>query len=99
MAGVIQAARFASLDALPGEGMELQAVAVTVIGGALLSGGYGNAIGTMLGAVTFGVTQVGLVPVNVAAIRRAPKNGRAANNVSMRRIASRSLSLAARRFR
>jgi simple sugar transport system permease protein len=61
MTGVIQVARFASVDALRGEGMELQAVAVTVIGGTLLSGGYGSVIGTMLGAVTFGVIQVGLV--------------------------------------
>jgi simple sugar transport system permease protein len=61
VAGVIQVARFASVDALRGEGMELQAVAVTVIGGTLLSGGYGSVIGTMFGAITFGVIQVGLV--------------------------------------
>jgi len=61
VAGVIQVARFASVDALRGEGMELQAVAVTVIGGTLLSGGYGSVIGTILGAITFGVIQVGLV--------------------------------------
>jgi ribose/xylose/arabinose/galactoside ABC-type transport system permease subunit/ABC-type branched-subunit amino acid transport system ATPase component len=61
VAGVIQVARFSSVDALRGEGMELQAVAVTVIGGTLLSGGYGSVIGTVLGAVTFGMIQVGLV--------------------------------------
>ena len=61
VAGVIQVARFASVDALRGEGMELQAVAVTVIGGTLLSGGYGSVIGTIFGAITFGVIQVGLV--------------------------------------
>ncbi len=61
VAGVIQVARFSSVDALRGEGMELQAVAVTVIGGTLLSGGYGSAIGTVLGAITFGTIQVGLV--------------------------------------
>ena len=60
-AGVIQVARFASVDALRGEGLELQAVAVTVIGGTLLSGGYGSIIGTVLGSITFGVIQVGLV--------------------------------------
>src|SRR4051812_1520786 len=38
-----------------------QAVAVTVIGGTLLSGGFGSVIGTVLGAVTFGMIQVGLV--------------------------------------
>jgi simple sugar transport system permease protein len=61
LAGIIQVARFASVDALRGEGMELQAVAVTVIGGTLLSGGYGSVIGTVLGAITFGMIQVGLV--------------------------------------
>jgi simple sugar transport system permease protein len=59
--GVIQVARFSSVDALRGEGIELQAVAVTVIGGTLLSGGYGSVIGTTLGAITFGMIQVGLV--------------------------------------
>jgi simple sugar transport system permease protein len=61
IAGVIQVARFSSVDALRGEGVELQAVAVTVIGGTLLSGGYGSVIGTILGAITFGMIQVGLV--------------------------------------
>lgn len=61
VAGIIQVARFSSVDALRGEGMELQAVAVTVIGGTLLSGGYGSVVGTMLGAITFGMIQVGLV--------------------------------------
>jgi simple sugar transport system permease protein len=61
VAGVIQVARFSSVDALRGEGMELQAVAVTVIGGTLLSGGYGSVIGTVLGSITFGMIQVGLV--------------------------------------
>jgi simple sugar transport system permease protein len=61
IAGVIQVARFSSVDALRGEGIELQAVAVTVIGGTLLAGGYGSVIGTILGAITFGMIQVGLV--------------------------------------
>ena len=61
VAGVIQVARFASVDALRGQDMELQAVAVTVIGGTLLSGGYGSVVGTVLGAITFGMIQVGLV--------------------------------------
>ncbi len=61
VAGVIQVARFASVDALRGQDFELQAVAVTVIGGTLLSGGYGSVIGTILGAITYGMIQVGLV--------------------------------------
>ncbi|MER9856415.1 MULTISPECIES: ABC transporter permease [unclassified Mesorhizobium] len=61
VAGILQVARFASVDALRGEGFELQAVAVTVIGGTLLSGGYGSVLGAALGAITFGMIQVGLV--------------------------------------
>ncbi len=61
VSGIVQVARFSSVDALRGEQMELQAVAVTVIGGTLLSGGYGSVIGTVLGAITFGMIQVGLV--------------------------------------
>jgi simple sugar transport system permease protein len=63
LAGCIQVARFQSVDALRGEGMELLAIAVTVIGGTLLTGGYGSAIGTMFGALIFGTVQVGLVLV------------------------------------
>lgn len=62
-AGLIQLARFQSVDALRGEGMELLAIAITVIGGTLLTGGYGSAIGAMFGALLFGMVQVGLVLV------------------------------------
>ena len=61
IAGCIQVARFQSVDALRGEGMELLAIAVTVIGGTLLTGGYGSVVGTMFGALIFGTVQVGLV--------------------------------------
>jgi simple sugar transport system permease protein len=59
--GVIQVARFATVDANRGAGVELQAIAVTVIGGTLLTGGYGSAIGTALGAVVFAEIGIGLV--------------------------------------
>jgi simple sugar transport system permease protein len=59
--GVIQVARFATVDAARGQGIELQAIAVTVIGGTLLTGGYGSAIGTALGAVVFAMIGIGLV--------------------------------------
>jgi simple sugar transport system permease protein len=65
LVGMIQVARFESIDALRGQGTELQAIAVTVIGGTLLSGGYGSAIGTAFGALIFGMIQVGLVLVGV----------------------------------
>jgi len=62
-AGLVQLARFQSVDALRGDGMELLAIAITVIGGTLLTGGYGSAIGAMFGAFLFGMVQVGLVLV------------------------------------
>lgn len=63
IAGLVQVARFQSVDALRGEGTELLAIAITVIGGTLLTGGYGSAIGSMFGALIFGMVQVGLVLV------------------------------------
>jgi simple sugar transport system permease protein len=59
--GIIQAARFGSVDALRGDGLELQAITTTVIGGALLSGGYGSIIGAVLGTLIVGGVQSGLV--------------------------------------
>src|SRR5205823_9166537 len=59
-AGILQVARFQSVDALRGEGTELLAIAISVIGGTLLTGGYGSSIGAMFGAFIFGMVQVGL---------------------------------------
>ena len=48
-------------DALRGEGKEFEAVIVTVIGGAVLFGGYGSPIGSVLGAITLGIVSQGLI--------------------------------------
>lgn len=63
VAGIMQVARFQSIDALRGDGTELLAIAITVIGGTSLTGGYGSAVGAMFGALIFGMVQVGLVLV------------------------------------
>jgi ribose/xylose/arabinose/galactoside ABC-type transport system permease subunit len=42
---------------LNGIGLELDAIAAVVIGGTLLSGGYGYVLGTVLGVLTLGVIQ------------------------------------------
>lgn len=63
IAGIVQVARFQSIDALRGEGSELSVIAIAVIGGTLITGGYGSAIGAMFGALIFGMVQVGLVLV------------------------------------
>jgi len=48
-----------------GNGLELEVIAASVIGGALLSGGYGSIIGAFLGVLIFGMLQTGLVLVGV----------------------------------
>jgi simple sugar transport system permease protein len=59
--GVVEAARFDSVDATRGIGLEFYVIIVVVVGGASLFGGYGSAIGTLLGAIFYGALQAGLV--------------------------------------
>ncbi|MEU9828159.1 ABC transporter permease [Micromonospora chersina] len=51
LAGVLYAARFGTLDAAAGSGLELQVVAAAVVGGVAIFGGSGSAYGAALGAV------------------------------------------------
>ena len=43
--------------ALTGVGLELDAIAAVVIGGTLISGGYGYVLGTLLGVMIMGLIQ------------------------------------------
>lgn len=65
IAAIYEVARNPSVDPLTGEGWELEVIAMTVVGGALLSGGYGSIIGSLLGALIFGMLQTGLVLVGI----------------------------------
>jgi simple sugar transport system permease protein len=56
----IQVLDAGSADVLRGELLELQAIAAAVIGGTLLTGGYGSAIGAVFGALIFGMVQQGI---------------------------------------
>jgi simple sugar transport system permease protein len=47
-----------------GVGNELLYIAASVVGGCLLTGGYGSAIGSALGAFTFGMTTEGVIYAN-----------------------------------
>lgn len=58
--GVNQVLTFGSADVLRGEQKELEAIAASVIGGTLLTGGYGSPIGAFFGALTLGMTKVGI---------------------------------------
>ena len=71
VAGVLMAARLNSGSPNYGAGMELQAIAAAVIGGASLTGGYGNIVSTLFGALTVAAVQNGL---NLNAVPTAWQN-------------------------
>ncbi|MFC7535614.1 ABC transporter permease [Actinoplanes sp. GCM10030250] len=53
--------RFNTLQAGNGVGNEFLYIIAAVVGGTLLTGGYGNAIGVAVGAFIFGMTSLGIV--------------------------------------
>jgi simple sugar transport system permease protein len=63
----IQSMRFSSADILRGGGLELTAITTAVIGGCLLTGGYGSVAGTALGALALGMAQIGIVYASINA--------------------------------
>ena len=65
LAGIMEVARNPGVDPLKGDTWELDVIAMTVIGGTLLTGGYGSVIGTMLGVLIFGMLSTGLVLVGM----------------------------------
>ncbi|MEK9973515.1 MAG: ABC transporter permease, partial [Deltaproteobacteria bacterium] len=58
--------RLNSAEAVAGMGYELTVIAAVVVGGTSLFGGTGNILGTIIGAILFGVLQNGLVLLNVS---------------------------------
>jgi simple sugar transport system permease protein len=64
LVGSITAVRLTSVQANTGTGQELIYIVAAVIGGCLLTGGFGSAIGAALGALVFGMTQQGIVYLN-----------------------------------
>ncbi|MCU1620018.1 MAG: Monosaccharide transporter rane protein family [Modestobacter sp.] len=64
LVGSISAVRLTSVQANAGTGQELIYIVAAVIGGCLLTGGFGSAIGAALGALVFGMTQQGIVYLN-----------------------------------
>jgi len=65
LAGVIQFAHRTSVDPLRGAGIELIAVAASVIGGVQLTGGYGTILGAIVGILTIQMMEQGLVLMQV----------------------------------
>ncbi len=65
-AGLLTLSRFSVATPTAGQGMELQAIAACVIGGASLSGGEGSVLGALLGSLLVGLVNDALVLLNVS---------------------------------
>lgn len=60
LVGVIQAVEYSTGDATTGQGYVFQAPIVVVIGGVLLTGGYGTILGVVLGTAIYAIANAGL---------------------------------------
>jgi simple sugar transport system permease protein len=61
LVAVIQVLDAKSADVVRGGGSEFTAIIAAVIGGTLLTGGYGSAIGAVFGALIYGMVKQGIV--------------------------------------
>lgn len=75
-AAILSAARYPAIEIEAGAGLELQAIACAVLGGASVRGGRGNVLGTALGVLLLGTLGTALVFLGVgAAWERAIQGG------------------------
>ncbi len=65
LVAVIQAVQFTGSDTPRGFGLEFQAIIAVVVGGTLLTGGFGSAIGASFGALIFAMVQQGIIITGV----------------------------------
>lgn len=65
LAGLVMMARLASGDPNSGQGLELNTIAVVVLGGAALIGGRGTMLGTFLGTLVYGTVSASLTFLQV----------------------------------
>jgi simple sugar transport system permease protein len=61
LVGAMRVLRLTSVQANQGIGEEFQFIIAAVIGGCLLTGGYGSAVGAAIGALIFGMAKQGIV--------------------------------------
>src|SRR5438034_39276 len=59
--GIIEAIELRSMQAKEGIGLEFVFIICAVVGGCLLTGGYGSVIGTCFGAAMLGMVQLGII--------------------------------------
>jgi len=65
LVAVIQAVQFTGSDTLRGFGLEFQAIIAVVVGGTLLTGGFGSVIGASFGALIFAMVKQGIIITGV----------------------------------
>lgn len=65
LAALLNAVRFVDIDPNAGGGLELQAIAAVVVGGAAVSGGRGTLVGTLIGVLLLGSIGPALVFLHV----------------------------------
>jgi simple sugar transport system permease protein len=61
LVAMIEVGSSRSADVLRGEQREFYAIIAAVIGGVLLTGGYGTVVGAVLGALIYGMVRQGVV--------------------------------------
>src|SRR5207247_10389945 len=61
LVGIMVALRFEGIQSGQGIGLEFFYIIAAVVGGCLLTGGYGSAIGASLGALIIGFAQIGII--------------------------------------
>ncbi len=61
ISGQVAVARFKIVEPTAGTGLELEAIAASVLGGTSLTGGIGSIVGASLGALLVGIIRVGLI--------------------------------------
>ncbi|MFI6866820.1 ABC transporter permease [Nocardia sp. NPDC050406] len=62
--GACNLLRFTSVQANQGVGLEFQYIIAAVVGGCLLTGGFGSVVGAAIGALIFGMARQGIVYAN-----------------------------------
>ena len=65
LVALIQAVQFNGSDSLRGTLQEFNAIIAVVVGGTLLTGGYGSVVGAMFGALIFAMVQQGIIITGV----------------------------------
>lgn len=65
LVAMIQITQFGGADSLRGELQEFNAIIAAVVGGVLLTGGYGSVLGATAGALIFAMVQQGIIVTGV----------------------------------